>query len=107
MVYEGVDKDSTHKLGAAYCELKKENGSSHQGSSEYKWKKLNEGRPILAPGKGPLGQWTKQVIGTPFLVTMPDGSLRLYHCAKDGPEGKMGIGVVVSESGDIGPDCWK
>mmetsp|Transcript_2658 Transcript_2658/g.3763 ORF Transcript_2658/g.3763 Transcript_2658/m.3763 type:complete len:430 (-) Transcript_2658:98-1387(-) len=95
MIYEGVDKTGKHRLGAAYWDSKTD-----------KWTKLNEGKPILEPGKGPLGPWTKQVIGTPFVLNMPDGSLRIYHCAKDGPEAKMSIGVVVSESGDIEPDCW-
>jgi predicted GH43/DUF377 family glycosyl hydrolase len=95
MVYEGVDKSSKHRLGAAFCEA---NGSS--------WQKLNDGQPILEPGKGPLGEWTKQVIGTPYVVSMPDGGLRLYHCAKDGPEGKMAIGVVESRSGDISSESW-
>jgi len=104
MIYEGVDQSSTHRLGAAYCDLKQKAGNN---SNSNQWVKLNDGLPILEPGKGPLGEWTKQVIGTPFTVHMPDGSLRLYHCAKDGPDGKMAIGVVVSESGDIGPDCWK
>lgn len=94
MIYEGVDKASKHRLGAAF---------SKDGKV---WSKMNDGKPILEPFKGPMGEWTKQVIGTPFVVNMPDGSLRLFHCAKDGPDGKMAIGVVVSESGDIGPECW-
>mmetsp|Transcript_27182 Transcript_27182/g.31644 ORF Transcript_27182/g.31644 Transcript_27182/m.31644 type:complete len:382 (+) Transcript_27182:97-1242(+) len=96
MIYEGVDGvfTSTHRLGAAF---------SKDGEN---WAKLNEGKPILEPGKGPMGGWTKQVIGTPFVLNMPDGSLRLYHCAKSGPDSKMGIGAVVSESGDIEPECW-
>ena len=94
MIYEGVDKASIHRLGAAFSE---------DGKS---WSKLNDGKPILEPFKGPMGEWTKQVIGTPFAVNMPDGSLRVYHCAKDGPQGQMKIGVVVSESGEIEPECW-
>ena len=96
MIYEGVDWSSKHSLGAAYC----------SDLSKDEWTKLNDGRPILQPGKGPLGAWTQQVIGTPFVVSMPDASLRIYHCAKDGPDGKMAIGVVVSETGNIEPDCW-
>lgn len=95
MIYEGVDESSIHRLGAAlYDETKTQ------------WKKLNDGLPILEPGKGPLGKWTKQVIGTPYVLSLPDGSLRLYHCGKDGPDGKMAIGVVASETGDIAPACW-
>jgi len=95
MIYEGVDNKSTHRLGAAYSEDGK------------KWNKLNDGKPILEPFVGPLGEWTKQVIGTPFVVSMPNGSLRIYHCGKDGSEGKMSIGVVESVTGDIEPGCWK
>ena len=94
MIFEGVDSKSTHRLGAAF---------SKDGTN---WTKMNEGKPILEPFKGPMGEWTKQVIGTPFVINMEDGSLRLYHCAKEGPDSQMGIGVVVSESGDIEPDCW-
>lgn len=100
MIYEGVDKSSTHRLGAAYY------GSDESSGGKKSWTKLNNGEPILAPGTGPLGEWTKQVIGTPYVVNMPDGSLRVYHCAKDGPSGKMAIGVVESKSGDVLPDCW-
>lgn len=95
MIYEGVDKSLKHRLGAAYCE---------DGG---KWIKLNGAKPILEPGKEPLGEWTQQVIGTPCAVSMPDGSLRVYHCGKDGPDGQMAIGVVVSETGGIEPDCWR
>lgn len=95
MIYEGVDKSSTHRLGAAYCE---------DGSS--KWIKLNDGKPILEPGKGPLGDWCSQVIGTPFVLTLPSGGLRIYHCGKDSPGGKMSIGCVDSVSGEVSPDSW-
>ena len=96
MIYEGVDKSSKHRLGAAFCKA---------GSTT--WNKLNDGEPVLEPGTGPLGEWTKQVIGTPYVVAMPDGSLRVYHCAKDGPDGKMAIGVIESKSGDITPESWE
>eukprot|EP00957_Ditylum_brightwellii_P205841 15345678-Ditylum_brightwellii.AAC.1 len=94
MIYEGVAKSGKHSLGAAFCDDNKT------------WKKLNDAKPILEPGKGPLGDWTNQVIGTPYLVVMDDGSLRLYHCGKEGAQAKMSIGVVVSKSGDVEPDCW-
>jgi len=96
MIYEGVDKSGTHSLGAAYCD-----------QNTTTWHKLNNGNPILEPGKGALGEWTTQVIGTPYLVLMDDGSLRLYHCGKNGPDSKMSIGLIVSKSGDIAPECWQ
>jgi hypothetical protein len=98
MIYEGVAKSGTHCLGAAYCD---------KSVTTTNWTKLNDGKPILEPGKGPLGDWCSQVIGTPFVVSFPDQSLRLYHCGKDGPNGKMKIGVVESKSGDISPESWK
>jgi predicted GH43/DUF377 family glycosyl hydrolase len=96
MVYEGVDNKGKHRLGAAFSQDGKD------------WTKLNEGKPILAPGEAPLGEWTKLVIGTPFVVNMPDGSLRIYHCARDSLDGEIGmrIGAVQSLSGDIEPECW-
>jgi hypothetical protein len=105
MVYEGVSSaDGTHRFGAAY---NNDRGGSG-GSGEAEWKKLHGGLPILEPGKAPLGEWASQVIGTPYLVSMPDGrGLRLYHCAKNGPDAKMQIGVLVSESGDIEPESWR
>lgn len=97
MIYEGVGKCSTHRLGAAYCD-----------SSTGVWEKLNNGKPILEPGMGPLGEWTQQVIGTPYVVTTPDSdSLRIYHCAKNSADGKMAIGVVESNSGEISPESWE
>merc|ERR1712232_1053193 len=62
MIYEGVNKDGKHAFGAAFCE--NQNGNQ--------WTKLNDGKPILEPGMEPLGPWTKQVIGTPFVVSMSD-----------------------------------
>lgn len=94
MIHEGVDSNSIHRLGAAFSE---------DGKT---WTKLNDGKPILEPFEGPMGEWTKQVIGTPFAMNMPDGSLRVYHCGKDPGEDKMKIGVVVSKSGEIEPQCW-
>lgn len=97
MVYEGVDKHGKHRLGAAA--LDGDGGA---------WTKLYGSEPILDPGRGPLGDWTEQVIGTPCLVNAPDGGMRLYHCGKrKGSEEKMAIGVLVSESGDVGTDNWR
>ena len=53
-----------------------------------------------------LGDWTAQVVGTPYLVGMDDGSLRLYHCAKT-KETNMSIGVLVSPSGAFDADAWR
>jgi hypothetical protein len=96
MIYEGVGKGGKHCLGAASCDK----------SLSTAWTKLNDGKPILEPGKGPLGDWCSQVIGTPFVVSMPGKGLRLYHCGKDGPDGKMKIGVLASQSFDISPESW-
>lgn len=95
MIYEAVGKDGKHRFGAAFSK-----------DSNTQFEKLNDGKPILEPGTGSLGDWTKQVIGTPYVVNMPDGSLRIYHCAKESPAAKMSIGVLESKTGDIGPDCW-
>lgn len=97
MVYEGVGKDGKHSLGAAFC--RNENG-------EGPWEKLKGESPIASPGVGAMGEWTKQVIGTPYLVRISDGSLRLYHCAKMNSDTSMSIGLLVSESGSISPKCW-
>ena len=64
------------------------------------------GGPVLEPG-GAAGAWTSQVVGTPYLVPMPGGALRLYHCGKvPGPNGHC-IGCVESATGDVAPDAWK
>jgi predicted GH43/DUF377 family glycosyl hydrolase len=101
MIYEGVEEGvegiRKHRIGAAFCK---------HGDNQ-KWVKLNDGNPILEPGVPPLGDWCKHVIGTPCLVNMPDGSLRLYHCGSNAAGGKMSIGSVVSTSGEIEPICWE
>lgn len=103
MIFEGVNQEMEHRLGAAFC--KDENG-------EGKWEKMDldgftqPGGPIAGPAEGPMGSWTTTVVGTPYLIAMPDGSLRLYHCGKDGDHGHS-IGLLVSESGDIDPEAWK
>jgi len=102
MVYEGVNQEGVHSLGAAFCT---------NSNGEGPWKKLKEdgwkqpGGPILQPGVGAMGNWTAQVIGTPCVISMPDGSLRLYHCAKQ-KDTKMSIGLVISESGKLNPSSW-
>ena len=94
MVYEGVEAGTgTHRLGAAT--------SSDGGAS---WTRA--AGPIVEPGVAPLGDWTAQVVGTPYLVGMDDGSLRLYHCAKT-KETNMSIGVLVSPSGAFDADAWR
>lgn len=96
MVYEGVCSKDVHRLGAAFKDLKTK-----------KWTKMHGGLPILEPGKAPLGDWASGVIGTPYVVEMPDGSMRLYHCGKKmGIEEKMAIGVVQSKNGDIKAGAW-
>ena len=99
MVYEGVDGggtfSGTHRLGAAT--------SSDGGRT---WARVGDGQAIVAPGIAPLGAWTAQVVGTPYLVA--DGeTLRLYHCAKQNSETNMSIGLLVSESGDVSPGAWR
>ena len=61
---------------------------------------------VLEPGVGAMGDWTALVVGTPCVVSMPDGSLRLYHCAKKNADSSMSIGLLVSESGNAGPSSW-
>lgn len=102
MIYEGVDggkSSSTHRFGAAYCR-------ASDVDDREEWVRLNSGKPILEPGKPPLGEWCKHVIGTPFIVPMPDGGLRLYHCGRESATGRMAIGMVVSPSGDVEPGNW-
>ena len=99
MVYEGVDGggtfSGTHRLGAAT--------SSDGGRT---WERVGDGRAIVAPGIVPLGEWTSQVVGTPYLVA-DGGALRLYHCAKQNSETNMSIGLLVSESGDVSAGAWR
>ena len=99
MVYEGVDGggtfSGTHRLGAAT--------SSDGGRT---WARVGDGRAIVAPGIVPLGEWTSQVVGTPYLVADGD-ALRLYHCAKQNSETNMSIGLLVSESGDVSAGAWR
>ena len=99
MVYEGVDGggtfSGTHRLGAAT--------SSDGGRT---WARVGDGQAIVAPGVAPLGSWTAQVVGTPYLVADGD-ALRLYHCAKQNSETNMSIGLLVSESGDVAAGAWR
>ena len=66
---------------------------------------MNNGKLILEPGKGPLGEQTKQVIGMPFDVNISDGSLKLFYCGKESTDSKMTVSVIESKSGEIGPEC--
>jgi len=99
MVYEGVDGGGTftgkHRLGAA---------TSLDGGRT--WARFGDGSAIVEPGVAPLGAWTDQVIGTPYIVAY-GGALRLYHCAKQNPGTNMLIGLLVSESRDFTADAWR
>lgn len=103
MVYEAVCPKGKHRLGAAYCA---------DPNGEGDWVKLqgsslkHEGGPIAEPGKGAMREWTSFTIGTPYLVSRPDGALWMYHCGKTDDKGHS-IGLVTSETGDVMPDAWK
>lgn len=103
MIYEGVDQTMKHRLGAAFCK---------DDSGDGPWEKMDlhgssqPGGPIAGPGEGAMGSWTTTVVGTPYLLSLPDGSLRLYHCGKDSDHGHS-IGMLVSESGDVTCHAWK
>jgi len=103
MIYEGVNKKGGHSLGAAFCS---------DATGDGTWEKVGDldgcsqlGGPIASPGEGCMKSWTSTVVGTPYLVPMPDGTLRLYHCGRAGDEGHS-IGLQISESGGVSPDCW-
>ena len=103
MCFEGVGGGGpfagTHRLGVA--------ASDDAGAT---WQKLSldgaadPGGPIVEPG-GP-GPWTEQVVGTPYLVPMEDGALRLYFCAKTA-QTNMSIGCLESASGELEMDAWR
>ena len=99
MVYEGVGGggtfSGTHRLGAA---------TSADGGRT--WARVGDGKAIVAPGVAPLGAWTSQVVGTPYLVADGD-ALRLYHCAKQNSETNMSIGLLISESGNVAAGAWR
>ena len=61
----------------------------------------------MRPG-GAAGEWTQQVVGTPYLVPLPGGGLRLYFCGKQTAErGGMCIGALESPSGDVAAGAWQ
>ncbi|KAL3902478.1 MAG: hypothetical protein SGPRY_012054, partial [Prymnesium sp.] len=96
MVYEGVEAASgMHQLG---CALSEDGGAS--------WSKMDGINPILSPG-GAGGRWTSLVVGTPYLVPLEGGGLRLYFCAKEAEPDEMCIGALESVSGELSSDAWQ
>ena len=103
MCFEGVGGGGpfagTHRLGVAT--------SDDTGAT---WQKVrldgapDPGGPIVEPG-GP-GAWTEQVVGTPYLVPMEGGALRLYYCAKTA-QTNMSIGCLESPDGELGMAAWR
>lgn len=77
------------------------------------WKKDTEcgpepGGPILKARRG--GQfWDNFVVGTPYVIAMPDGSFRLYYLGVGKKEGEetmqQGIGLALSEGSNF--RSWK
>lgn len=101
MMYEGVEGvfEGKHRIGVAT--------SDDRGASWHKALDLDgpdPGGPIVEPGSP--GAWTEQVVGTPYLVPLADGGLRLYYCAKT-TSTNMSIGLLESSSGDVGRDAWR
>jgi len=106
MVYEAVEGGGgpfagRHRFGLARWD-----------ETEEAWKKDTTisgvpGGPILDGGVKPMNPWTSHVIGTPFLVPMENGSMRLYFCSKKDNDMSMSIGLVESASGDFGPSSWR
>ena len=110
MIFEGVGGDGKHRLGAAVSadggvSWDKMQFDTQQLSAGAAKEASDPGGPILSPG-GAAGAWTAQVVGTPYLVPMADGSLRLFHCAKT-TETNMSIGLLESPSGDVSVDAWR
>ncbi|KAF8390154.1 hypothetical protein HHK36_024676 [Tetracentron sinense] len=88
MVYEGVAADGQRSIGLAV---------SPDGLKD--WKKCQD-EAILKPSAEDA--WDNKGVGSPFLVQM-DGDAdewRLYYSGM-GEGGRTGIGMVVSEGGDI------
>jgi len=113
MVYEAVGGGKglfsqftgAHRFGLARL-------ADVSGIGSGKWEKDTAltgvpGGPILEPGVAPLEPWTSLVIGTPYLVPMEDGSLRLYFCSRKDFDMGMSIGLVVSDSGGVSPSSWR
>eukprot|EP00850_Spirogloea_muscicola_P005079 SM000023S07535 [mRNA] locus=s23:43045:44620:+ [translate_table: standard] len=94
MLYEGVRQQSRYAIGLAF---------SDDGGLTWE-KDGGSGGPVFAPSSAPSA-WDNLSVGTPNLVAMDDGSLRLYYTGqgKLGPSGEevRGFGLAVNASGDL------
>lgn len=97
MFYEGSNYKFEFSIGLAV---------SDDGMS---WTKDNEcgpepGGPILKARKGEQ-VWDNVVVGTPYVIVLPDGTLRMYYLGVGKKEGdtssQQGIGVAASNGVDF------
>lgn len=89
MVYECVDREGNFRLAAA---------TSPDGE---RWEKLpGRARRGALTDAGPEGSFDDRALGTPYLVTLPDGRIRCYHVGF-GYTGAQGIGVLECDGQDL------
>lgn len=105
MIYEGVySSNGKHQLGVAYG--KEEGDGKVVFVKDAPVSSDAPGGPILGTGKPPLSEtFPAGSVGTPYLVKLDDGSLRLYFVCID--KAKFEIGCVVSQSGKVHADAWE
>lgn len=101
MFYEGSSFQFNFSIGLA---------TSEDGLH---WKKDTEcgpepGGPLLKPRRGEHF-WDNFVVGTPYVIAMPDGTFRMYYIGVGKTEGEttlmQGLGVALSHGSDF--RTWK
>lgn len=103
MIFEGVNGDGVHSLGLARSD---DGGRTWQ--KQMVPGKTEPGGPVFEPRRG-QDAWDNRVVGTPWIVPMPDGGFRLYYVGSgfgaDGKTAELGIGCAVSVGSGL--DQWE
>ncbi|EDX74103.1 Glycosyl hydrolases family 32 [Coleofasciculus chthonoplastes PCC 7420] len=101
MFYEGVNTSGYHSIGLAISE---------DGITWEKQKGYKAGGAVFSHAPKGSGRWDARAVGTPWVVSMEDGSFRMYYIgANEGGHDELSsqhqIGLAVSQGKNF--DQWQ
>eukprot|EP00617_Octactis_speculum_P026771 CAMPEP_0185771412 /NCGR_PEP_ID=MMETSP1174-20130828/64288_1 /TAXON_ID=35687 /ORGANISM="Dictyocha speculum, Strain CCMP1381" /LENGTH=460 /DNA_ID=CAMNT_0028457281 /DNA_START=23 /DNA_END=1405 /DNA_ORIENTATION=- len=89
MFYEGISAAGRHAIGLA------------TSTNGIQWERANGGQPVLEPSASGSGQWDAKAVGSPHIVAMPNGGLRMYYAGVTEGTGECSIGCADGHVDDL------
>jgi len=94
MFYEGIGSDGRSSIGFA------------TSSDGVKWTAGNEGKALLEPPNDDESAWEVQSVGSPFVMNMGGGALRMYYSGTS-KDGVSSIGCAECDDFIQDPSNWR